>query len=71
MGTELSHETISNVTEAVMNEVTQWQNRPLEVFYLDALVVKVRDQNRVVNCHAHIAVGVDTESVKRVLGVWV
>lgn len=51
MGTELSHETISNVTEAVMDEVLAWQNRPLEVFYpvvyLDALVVKVRDQNRV------------------------
>ncbi len=56
LGTDLSHETISNVTEAVMEEVTAWQNRPLEAFYpviyLDALVVKVRDQNRVVNRHA-------------------
>lgn len=69
MGIELSHEAISNVTEAVMDEVTQWQNRSLEVFYpviyFDALVVKVRDQNRVVNRHAHIAVGVDTEGVKK------
>ena len=75
LGTELSHETISNITEAVMDEVTQWQDRPLEAFYpvifLDALVVKVRDQNRVVNRHAHIAVGVDTEGVKHVLGIWV
>ena len=50
LGTELSHETISNITEAVMDEVTQWQDRPLEAFYpvifLDAVVVKVRDQNR-------------------------
>lgn len=72
LGTELSHETISNVTEAVMEEVTAWQNRPLEAFYpviyLDALVVKVRDQNRVVNRHAHIAVGVDLDGIKHVHG---
>ena len=75
LGIELSHETISNITEAVMDEVTQWQDRPLEAFYpvifLDAVVVKVRDQNRVVNRHAHIVVGVDTEGVKHVLGIWV
>ena len=75
LGTELSHETISNVTEAVAEEVAAWQNRPLEAFYpviyMDALVVKVRDQNRVVNRHAHIAVGVDTSGVKHVLGIWV
>ena len=63
------------MTEAVAEEITQWQNRPLEAFYpviyLDALVVKVRDQNRVVNRHAHIAVGVDVEGVKHVLGIWV
>ena len=50
LGTELSHETISNITEAVLDKVTQWQDRPLEAFYpvifLDAVVVKVRDQNR-------------------------
>lgn len=75
LGTELSHETISNVTEAVAEEVAAWQMRPLEAFYpvifLDALVVKVRDQNRVVNRHAHVAVGVDPEGVKHVLGIWV
>jgi transposase, mutator family len=50
LGIELSHETISNITEAVMDEVAQWQDRSLEAFYpvifLDAVVVKVRDQNR-------------------------
>lgn len=75
VGTEMSHETISNVTEAVMDEVVEWQNRPLEAFYpviyLDALVVKVRDQNRVVNKAAHIAVGVDLDGIKHVLGIWV
>lgn len=75
LGTELSHETISNVTEQVMDEVYQWQHRPLEAFYpvifMDAIVVKVREQNRVSNRCAHLAVGVDTDGVRHVLGIWV
>ena len=63
LGTELSHETISNVTEAVAGEVAEGQSRPLEAFYpvidLDALVVKIRDGAHVANRAAHIAVGVD------------
>jgi len=74
-GTELSHETISTITEAVANEVKEWQNRPLEEFYpilyLDALVVKVRDGGHVRNKAAHLAVGVDLDGVKHVLGIWV
>ncbi|WP_448074037.1 IS256 family transposase [Georgenia yuyongxinii] len=75
LGTELSHETISNVTEAVVEEVKAWQSRPLEAFYpvifLDALVVKVRDGAHVTNRAAHLAVGVDMDGVKHVLGIWV
>lgn len=75
LGTELSAETISNVTEAVAEEVTAWQTRPLEAFYpviyLDALVVKVRDGSHVTNRAAHIAVGVDMDGVKHVLGIWI
>ena len=75
IGTELSHETISNVTDAVLEEVTAWQSRPLEAFYpvifMDALVVKVRDGAHVANRAAHIAVGVDLDGVKHVLGIWV
>jgi putative transposase len=75
LGTELSHETISNVTDAVAEEVKAWQARPLEpvypILYLDALVVKVRDGHQVRNKAAHIAVGVDTDGVKHVLGIWV
>lgn len=75
LGTELSHETISKVTEAVAGEVTAWQARPLEAFYpviyLDALVVKIRDGAHVANRAAHIAVGVDMDGVKHVLGIWV
>jgi putative transposase len=75
IGSELSHETISNITEAVAAEVKAWQARPLEavypIVYLDALVVKVRDGHAVRNKAAHIAVGVDTDGVKHVLGIWV
>ena len=75
LGTELSHETISKVTEAVAEEVAAWQTRPLEAFYpviyLDALVVKIRDGAHVANRAAHIAVGVDMDGVKHVLGIWV
>ena len=75
LGTELSHETISNVTDAVAQEITAWQERPLEAFYpviyLDAIVVKIRDGAHVSNRAAHIAVGVDMDGVKHVLGIWV
>ena len=75
IGTELSHETISKITDAVLDEVTAWQARPLEelypIVYLDALVVKVRDGHQVRNKAAHIAVGVDLDGVKHVLGIWV
>ena len=75
IGTELSHETISKITDAVLEEVKAWQARPLEelypVIYLDALVVKVRDSHQVRNKAAHIAVGVDLDGIKHVLGIWV
>jgi putative transposase len=75
IGTELSHETISKITDEVLAEVIAWQRRPLEALYpvifLDALVVKVRDGAHVRNKAAHIAVGVDIDGVKHVLGIWV
>jgi putative transposase len=75
LGTELSHETISKITDQVAEEVLAWQRRPLEplypVIYLDALVVKVKDSAHVRNKAAHIAVGVDMDGIKHVLGIWV
>ncbi len=75
LGTELSHETISKIVDEVTEEVLAWQRRPLEVFYpviyLDAIVVKVRDGAHVRNKAAHLAVGVDLDGVKHVLGIWV
>jgi len=75
LGTEVSRDTISNITDAVLEEVAAWQTRPLDAVYpvvfFDALVVKVRDGNVVQNKAAHLAVGVDTDGVKHVLGIWV
>lgn len=75
IGTDLSHETISKVTDQILEEILAWQSRPLEglypVIYLDAIIVKVRDGAHVRNKAAHIAVGVDMEGIKHVLGIWV
>jgi len=75
LGTELSHETISKITDSVLEEVKAWQARPPEelypIIYLDALVVKVRDGHQVRNKAAHIAVGVDLDGIRHVLGIWV
>lgn len=75
IGTEISRETLSKVVDEVCDEVLAWQRRPLEAFYpviyLDALVVKVRDGAHVRNKAAHIAVGVDLDGIKHVLGIWV
>lgn len=75
IGTEISRETISKITDEVLDEVLVWQRRPLEAFYpvvyLDAIVVKVRDGAHVRNKAAHIAVGVDMDGVKHVLGIWI
>jgi len=75
LGTELSHDTISKITDSVLEEVKTWQSQPLEeiypIIYLDALVVKIRDGHQVRNRAAHIAVGVDLDGVKHVLGIWV
>ncbi|MGO1545272.1 MAG: IS256 family transposase [Gulosibacter sp.] len=75
IGTELSHETISNIADAVLEAVLEWQQRPLDdfypVIYLDAIRVKVRDNGHVRSKAAHIAVGVDLDGIKHVLGIWV
>nr|WP_017202781.1 IS256 family transposase [Microbacterium barkeri] len=75
IGTEISRETISKITDDVLDEVLAWQQRPLDSFYpviyLDALIVKVRDGAHVRNKAAHIAVGVDMDGIKHVLGIWI
>jgi putative transposase len=74
-GTQLSHETVSRITDAVLEEVRAWQSRPLDpvyaVVFLDAIVVKVRDNHVVQNKPAYLAVGIDADGEKHVLGIWV
>ncbi|HVZ89204.1 MAG TPA: IS256 family transposase [Polyangia bacterium] len=73
-GTEVSPDLISRVTDAVLEEVKAWQSRPLDavwpIVYLDALVVKIRDQGTVTNKSAYLAVGVNVQGTKEVLGLW-
>jgi putative transposase len=75
MGIEVSHDTISKITDEVLEEARAWQQRPLDavypVAYIDALVAKVRDGGSVRNKAVNIAVGIDCEGAKHVLGVWV
>jgi putative transposase len=75
LGVELSHDTISRITDAVAEEVKAWQTRPLDpvypIVYIDAIVVKVRDGAHIVNKAAHLVLGVDTDGIKHVLGIWV
>ncbi len=73
-GTEVSPALISRVTDGVIEELKAWQNRPLDavwpIVYLDALVLKVRDQGVVQNKHAYLAIGVNMQGTKEVLGLW-
>jgi len=71
---EVSPSLISEVTDAVIEELQLWQNRPLEaiypIVYLDALFVKMRHEGRIENRAIHIAVGVGMDGYKDVLGLW-
>src|SRR5512134_2740413 len=73
-GVEVSAGLISEVTDAVLEEVKAWQSRPLEplypIVYLDALFVKMRHEGRVENRAVYVAIGVDLEGRKDVLGLW-
>jgi len=73
-GTQLSHETVSRITDQVLEEVRAWQSRPLDpvyaVVFLDAIMVKVRDNQVVQNKPAYLAVGIDADGEKHVLGIW-
>ena len=74
-GAEVSATLISNVTEAVLERVVEWQHRPLEsvypIVYLDGLVIKVRENKRVINKTVYLALGIDMEGKKVLLGLWI
>lgn len=73
-GVEVSPSLISDVTDGVMEQARIWQNRPLESFYaivfLDALYVKMRHEGRVENRAVYVAIGIDLNGKKDVLGLW-
>ncbi len=74
-GTEVSPELISRVTDAVWDEIREWQSRPLDATYavvwLDALFVKMRDQGVVQNKAVYVAIGLRLDGRREVLGLWI
>ncbi len=74
-GIEVSPDLVSAVTDAVLDEVAEWQSRPLEPLYplvfLDALRVKVREEGTVRNKAVYVALGVRPDGTKEVLGLWI
>lgn len=74
-GVEISPALISNVTNSVLEDVRAWQNRPLEdvypIVWFDALQVKVRHEQRVINKAVYLALGVNLSGQKELLGIWI
>jgi len=73
-GAEILPTLVSQVTKAVADDVEQWQNRPLDeiypIIYLDAIRIKVRQDGRVINKAVYLALGVNLEGLKEILGLW-
>lgn len=74
-GFEISHETISNITDRVIQTAEEWQNRPLKKFYtflfVDCLYVSIRKENETKSCAVYVILGYDTDGVKDILGLWI
>jgi transposase-like protein len=74
-GADVSPTLISRVTNAVIEQVVQWQARPLDavypIVYLDCLVVKIRQDKQVINKAVYLALGVNVEGHKELLGMWI
>jgi transposase-like protein len=74
-GAKVSANVISSVTQAVLDKVTAWQSRSLDqvypILYLDGLVVKVRQDKRVINKTIYVALGVNLQGEKELLGLWI
>lgn len=73
--TDISADLISSVTDAVIDEIRDWQNRPLEPLYpviiFDALRVKIRDEGVVKNKAVYLAIGITKQGTKDILGLWI
>lgn len=73
--TDVSKDLISTVTDGVIEEVNSWQTRPLEsvypILYLDCIHVKSRDNHTIINKAVYLAIGVNMEGKKELLGIWI
>jgi len=74
-GVEVSADMVSRITDKVIPEIKEWQNRPLEPLYtfifMDAIHYKVRTEGRVINRAAYVVIGINKEGTKDVLGIWI
>ncbi len=74
-GFEISHETISAITDRVIGTAEEWQNRPLKKFYtflfVDCIYVNIRKEMETKNCAVYVILGYDADGVKDVLGLWI
>ncbi len=74
-GFEISHDTISNITDRVIETAEEWQNRPLKKFYtflfVDCLYVNIRKENETKSCAVYVILGYDVNGVKDILGLWI
>ena len=74
-GYELSAQTISNITEKVIEKANEWQSRPLEpiypIIFMDATVLKIRVDRVVKNIAAYIMLGITLEGKKEIIGIWI
>ena len=74
-GASVSHETIANITDAINEVVKEWRARPLDevypIMYIDAIRLRIRDGGAVRIKACHLAIGVDVDGIKRVLGMWI
>src|SRR5215210_3482 len=73
-GTEIGRDTISNITDAVLEDVQAWRTRPLDavypIVYFDAMMVRVREDRSVQNRACYLALGVTCDGDREVLGIW-
>lgn len=74
-GVEVSPTLISSVTDGILSEVKEWQNRPLDevypIVFFDAIRIKIRDEGHVINKAVYLAIGIDMNGRKDVLGIWI
>ena len=74
-GFEISHDTISSITDRVIESVNEWQNRPLKKFYaflfVDCLYVSIRKESETKSCAVYVILGYDINGIKDILGIWI